>query len=54
MEIQFVDGASGKDLAERRGTPIGRKYAADSDSCAQPASLVKQADNTFHSPTIHG
>jgi hypothetical protein len=32
MEMQFVDGASGKILAECRDTEVGRKYAADLDA----------------------
>lgn len=38
MEIQFLDGASGKVLAECRDTQIGRKYAADVDSGAAGAT----------------
>ena len=38
MEMQFLDGASGKILAECRDTEIGRKYAADLDSGAVGAA----------------
>jgi len=38
MEMQFVDGASGKILAECRDTEIGRKYAADLDAGAAGAA----------------
>ena len=38
MEMQFVDGASGKILAECRDTEVGRKYAADLDAGAAGAA----------------
>jgi len=38
MEMQFLDGSSGKILAECRDTEIGRKYAADLDSGAVGAA----------------
>jgi hypothetical protein len=38
MEMQLLDGASSKVLAECRDTEIGRKYAADLDSGAVGAA----------------
>lgn len=40
MEMQFLDGASGKVLAECRDTQIGRKYAAEVNSGADGAATT--------------
>ena len=51
MEIQFVDGGSGKVLGECRDTQIGRKYASDlnSDTVGAAQTWASGYVNSFQS-----